>query len=255
MPEHTDWLARSIMALAFLCGAGSLILFTIWVLCWSSPSVVHARWSEAAILGWDALLSLAFFIQHSTMVRRQFRDRMAGVIPPHYQAATYSIASGVILAGVIVLWQYSGTCLLALDGLALWLARACSLLALAAFPWAVSALRSFDPFGLAPIKAHQRGRLELPPRFAASGPYRWVRHPLYFCFLVLIWAGPRLTSDRLLFNVLWTAWICIGALLEEGSLSAQFGDAYREYRRRVPMLIPWRWPAWRPTVTAQGPRR
>ncbi len=170
-------------------------------------------------------------------------DWMASVIPPHYQAAAYSIASGAILASVVLLWQHSETRLLTLDGPALWLARACSLAALAVFGWAVSALRTFDPFGLDPIKAHQRGRPERPLPFAVSGPYRWVRHPLYFCFLVLMWSGAGLTSDRLLFNVLWTAWICIGARLEEIDLSAQFGDAYREYRRRVPMLIPWRGPA------------
>jgi protein-S-isoprenylcysteine O-methyltransferase Ste14 len=243
MPERTDWLARSIMALTVLWGAGSLVLFVAWILGSGSLSVLHVRWSEPAILGWDALLSLAFFVQHSSMVRTRFRDRMASVIPLRYHAATYSIASGVILASVIVLWQPSGTRLLALDGLALWLARASCLLALAVFAWAVHALRSFDPFGLDPIKAHQRGRLERPLPFAVSGPYRWVRHPLYFCFLVLIWSGAVLTSDRLLFNVLWTAWICIGARLEEVDLSAQFGDAHREYRRKVPMLIPWRGPA------------
>ncbi len=243
MAERTDWVARSIMALAVLCGAGSLLLFMAWILGADLLSVMHVRWSEPAILGWDALLSLAFFIQHSSMVRTRFRDRMASVIPPRYHAATYSIASGAILASVIVLWQRSGTRLLALDGLALWLARASSLLALAVAAWGVHALRSFDPFGLDPIKAHQRGRLERPLPFAVSGPYRWVRHPLYFCFLVLIWSGAGVTSDRLLFNVLWTAWICVGAWLEEIDLSAQFGDAYREYGRKVPMLIPWRGPA------------
>ncbi len=243
MPEQTGWLSRLIAALAFLFGAGSLVLFTTWILGASTLSVVHLRWSEPASLVWDALLSCAFFMQHSIMVRGRFRDRMASVIPPHYQAAAYSIASGAILASVVLLWQHSETRLLTLDGPALWLARACSLAALAVFGWAVSALRTFDPFGLAPIKAHQSGRLESPLRFAVSGPYRWVRHPLYFCFLVLIWLGAGLTSDRLLFDLLWTAWIVIGALLEEVDLSARFGDAYREYRRRVPMLIPWRGPA------------
>jgi hypothetical protein len=44
-------------------------------------------------------------------------------------------------------------------------------------------------------------------------------------------------------DVLWTAWICVGAVLEEADLLADFGDAYRDYRRKVPMLIPWRGPA------------
>jgi protein-S-isoprenylcysteine O-methyltransferase Ste14 len=56
--------------------------------------------------------------------------------------------------------------------------------------------------------------------------------------LVLIWASPELTADRLLFNVLWTAWIVVGTILEETDLVADFGDVYRDYQRKVPMLIP-----------------
>jgi protein-S-isoprenylcysteine O-methyltransferase Ste14 len=46
-----------------------------------------------------------------------------------------------------------------------------------------------------------------------------------------------LTADRLLFNVLWTAWMIIGTVLEERGLLASFGDAYRDYQTEVPMLI------------------
>ena len=61
--------------------------------------------------------------------------------------------------------------------------------------------------------------------------------------LLMIWSYPVLTMDRLLFNVLWTIWIVIGSVLEERDLSADFGDAYREYQRKVPMLLPTRIPA------------
>ena len=66
-----------------------------------------------------------------------------------------------------------------------------------------------------------------------------MRHPLYLAVIVLIWACPDMTADRLLFNVLWTAWIVVGTVLEEVDLIAELGDEYREYRRTVPMLIPW----------------
>ena len=45
--------------------------------------------------------------------------------------------------------------------------------------------------------------------------------------------------DRLLFNFLWTVWIVIGSYLEEIDLIAEFGDAYRDYQKRVPMLVPF----------------
>jgi protein-S-isoprenylcysteine O-methyltransferase Ste14 len=72
----------------------------------------------------------------------------------------------------------------------------------------------------------------------AQGPYRYVRHPLYLFMLLLIWSAPRLSTDQLLFDVLWTAWIVVGTKLEERDLLADFGQTYRQYQKSVPMLIP-----------------
>ena len=227
---------RIVMTLSVVLGGGSVLLLALM----GSIQPVHLRVSDSIVLLWDAILSFAFFLQHSGMVRKGFRARMAVFIPPCYQGAIYSIASGVVLIIVVVLWQRSEIQLLSLEGLPLWIARGCSLLAILIFAWAIHALGSFDAFGLRPIKSHMRGQSDQPLPFVVRGPYRWVRHPLYFCVLILIWASPELTADRLLFNVLWTAWIVVGTILEETDLLADFGDVYRDYQRKVPMLIPWR---------------
>lgn len=238
MTTQRRLLANSIIFLAVLCGAGSIALFALAPI--GSLRVFRTEWPLASVLLWDALLSLAFFIQHSGMVRRGFRGRLARFIPSRYHPAVYAIASGVVLAAVVVLWQPSGGPLLVLDGFARWIAQGASLLAFAVFLWGGFALRAFDPFGLSPIRAYLSGRREQPPALVIRGPYRWVRHPLYFCILLLMWSSTEITADRILFNILWTAWICVGTVLEEVDLTAEFGDAYRRYRRTVPMLIPWR---------------
>jgi protein-S-isoprenylcysteine O-methyltransferase Ste14 len=104
----------------------------------------------------------------------------------------------------------------------------------------VRSLEGFDTFGLAPLKTHLSGRQLRPPNFVLRGPYLWVRHPLYFFVLVLIWSAPDVSSDRLLFNVLWTLWIVLGAVLEEKDLVSEFGETYRHYQKNVPMLFPRR---------------
>lgn len=224
------------MVLSVVLGGGSVLLLALM----GSFQFVHLGFSDPVILLWDAILSMAFFLQHSGMVRKAFRARMAVFISPRYQGATYSIASGVVLIIVVVLWQRSEIQLLRLEGLPLWMARGCSLLAVLIFAWSIHALGSFDLFGLRSIKSHVRGQSDKPFAFVVRGPYRWVRHPLYLCVLVLIWASPEFTADRLLFNVLWTAWIVVGTILEETDLLDDFGDVYRDYQRKVPMLIPWR---------------
>jgi protein-S-isoprenylcysteine O-methyltransferase Ste14 len=234
-------LANSIMALAVVCGVGSLALFVAVPA--GSLHLVRMQWPEAGVLWWDGFLSLAFFLQHSGMVRRRFRARIAGLIPPRYYRAVYAIASGVVLSMVVLLWQPSGNRLLVLGGVSRWVAQGGAVLAIAVFIWSGFALQGFDPFGLGAIKAYLRGSAEQAPVFVVRGPYRWVRHPWYLCALMLIWSCPDLTADRLLFNILWTVWICVGARLEEADLASDFGQAYDGYRRKVPMLIPWRGPA------------
>ncbi len=226
------------MALSAILGAGSILLLGAmeWI------RVLRTGWSGRAVLLWDAALSFAFFLQHSGMVRRPFHERLARSIPPRYHGAGYSMASGLVLSLVVLLWQRSEIRLFELRGIALFVSRTLAALAGAVFVWSAVALKGFDPLGLAPIRAHLRGRTDRPPRFVVRGPYRWVRHPLYSCLILLIWSSPNLTADRLLFNVLWTAWICAGAFWEEKDLVAEFGDVYRDYRRKVPMLVPWRAP-------------
>jgi len=51
---------------------------------------------------------------------------------------------------------------------------------------------------------------------------------------------PDLSLDRLLFNVLWSVWIVLGAYFEERDLVADFGEEYRQYQKSVPMLMPWK---------------
>lgn len=36
-----------------------------------------------------------------------------------------------------------------------------------------------------------------------------------------------------------TSYLLLGSRLEESKLIAEYGDAYRDYRRRVPALFPW----------------
>lgn len=73
-----------------------------------------------------------------------------------------------------------------------------------------------------------------------AGPYALVRHPLYSADIVLAWglffAFPSL---RLLVAVIWATTIFVyWAKLEEAALEEKFGEQYREYRARVPMLFP-----------------
>jgi protein-S-isoprenylcysteine O-methyltransferase Ste14 len=227
------------IALAVVAGVGPIVLFA-----WDSRlTFVPMTWPPGIALAWDAMLSLLFFAQHSGMVRRSFRARLARVIPARYDGAFYAIVSGLTLTLVLVLWQHVDAYAFRLQGVPRAVAVAGSLLAVALLVFSVYKIRrTIDLLGLRPIRAHLRGRLPRPAPFFVEGPYRWVRHPLYACILVLFWVRPEMTVDGLLLVSMWSAWMIAGTVLEERDLVADFGDVYRRYQRQVPMLLPWRGP-------------
>jgi methanethiol S-methyltransferase len=239
MIRHTRAQDYSFIVFAVVFGVGSILLLIVG----GSSSFTHFGWSGQNVLLWDTFLSFVFFVQHSGMVRRSFRQRLATAISPIYHGAIYTIASGIALILVVVFWQRSQTSLLILQGIPRLIAAGCSLLAVGVFVLSAYSLRSFDPLGLGPIRAHVRGIEHQAGPFVVRGAYRWVRHPLYSCILVLFWANPDVTADRLLFNVLWTVWIVVGAMFEERDLTQEFGETYTHYQKTVPMLIPWKGPA------------
>ena len=85
--------------------------------------------------------------------------------------------------------------------------------------------------------------LDAPRKVVRDGPYRWVRNPMYVggCTL-LAGAGLALRSPGMLvFTLIF--WLIADAFVrfyEEPALTARFGAAYDEYRRRVPRWIPRR---------------
>lgn len=83
-----------------------------------------------------------------------------------------------------------------------------------------------------------------PPRaFVASGPYRWVRNPMYIGAFLLL-AGYALCAVS--FAALLVAFAMLGVAVlvvlvyEEPSLERRFGESYRAYRRATPRWIPRR---------------
>lgn len=232
---------RFVQTLSAAIGITSLLAFTVFL--YTGPWHTPVLYSDTrAILVFDLFLSAIFFAQHSGMIRQSFQKGFGRLAPACYHSAAFSIASGICLYGVIFLWQASELTIVTVgepwrSGM-----RALFLIALGGIIWSNLVLHSFDIFGLRAIRYHLRGLPQPVTEYTEQGPYRWVRHPQYFCILLMIWSHPDLTVDRLLFNILWSTWIVVGTVLEERDLTATIGRQYTEYQSRVPMLIPCRLP-------------
>ena len=74
----------------------------------------------------------------------------------------------------------------------------------------------------------------------STGPYALVRHPIYTGLLIAL-AGAGLYDGRLRALIglaLFAIGFTLKARAEEGLLEGEFGETYRAYRARTPMLIP-----------------
>lgn len=232
--------AYALVGLTLAICAGSLIVFYVFL--YVGPfGTVDLDLGLPQALVFNSFLCAAFFLQHSGMIRKSARRRMSQVISEHYLGAVFSIASGITLLALVLLWQETPIVLASADGFYRWSFRAVFFLAVAIQMWGTWAWKSSDLLGTESV-LRRSDPTSLPAPMVVRGLYRWVRHPLYLATLMMIWSYPDLTADRLLFNVLFTGWIIVGTVLEERDLVENFGDDYRNYQRRVPMLIPYRKP-------------
>jgi protein-S-isoprenylcysteine O-methyltransferase Ste14 len=79
-----------------------------------------------------------------------------------------------------------------------------------------------------------------------TGPFRYLRHPVYLSMILELAAFILICSAwgmLLLVPVLFIPAMIMRLRLEEPAMVEKFGDAYRDYQRRVPMLIPYKWPS------------
>ena len=173
----------------------------------------------------DAILFTAFAAHHSVFAREPAKRWLTRLVPQPLLRSAYVWIASALLIVVCAAWQPIGGEVYHAQG---WRAVLHAGIQLAGVLVVAGAVRTIDALELAGIRAHSTSA-----SLQITGPYRWVRHPLYFGWLLATFGAAHMTGDRLIFAGISTFYLVIAVPFEERSLVASFGDEYRRYQRQV----------------------
>ena len=204
----------------------SLAYCTSWYLIGLGGSPASSG-AGAPAFAFDAALFWLFAAHHSILARDAVKRRLAA-IPPHLIRSVYVWTASVLLLIVCRFWRTIGGEIYRVTGAGAWALAAVQLIGV----WFIAqSVACIDALELAGIR---------PSRHAASlqtsGPYRWVRHPLYLGWMLAVFGVAHMTADRLVFATISSLYLVIAVPWEERSLRQSFGDSYAQYQS----VVRWR---------------
>lgn len=184
--------------------------------------------SAAAAVLIDTLLFTAFALHHSVFARGAVRARVALVVPSYLERSAYVWVASVLFVAVCALWQPVPGVLWRVHGPVAWV-----LLGLQAVGiWlTVRGAAVIDVLELSGIRQLTPRTHE--PQFKTSGPYGWVRHPIYSGWFLMVFCVASMTMTRLVFAAISSAYLLIAIPFEERSLVSTSNGAYERYARQV----------------------
>ncbi|MBN1949900.1 MAG: DUF1295 domain-containing protein [Bacteroidales bacterium] len=192
-----------------------------------------------------SIAAILWCVVHSFLIAMPVTERFKRILAGGFRfyRILYNLLSFFLLIPVIWLEQHhKGDLLLSWDEP--WLRvvnRVLILISLLIFYLGARQYHGMEFLGLAQLKSGERNNtLTRHGKISTEGILGIIRHPWYLGSLIIIWLRDIYVSV-LIVNLVFSLYLIIGTILEERKLLRIFGDEYREYQKRVSMLVPWKW--------------
>lgn len=205
------------------------------------------RDAVVANLGINVLLFSVFALHHSIFARMGVKAGLSRVVPRRLERSLYVWIASLLFLVVCLWWRPLPGVAWQAAGPIRWLLHAVQLgglwlTARSAARIDVRELAGLRQAGAATPSASGGDESTPAAPLESAGPYRWVRHPIYLGWVLIVFGAPTMTSGRLLFAGISTMYLILAIPFEERSLRAEFGPAYATYQRQVRWrLIPGVW--------------
>lgn len=196
---------------------------------------------DSSLIPFCAALTL-YFVIHSLLASYRVKEYVARRWPWLVRFYRLFFVTQATLLLLPLLWwmsRYPGPLLWEWKGGWLWIGRTFSVAAWIGLLWSLAHYDMGEFFGFRQWRDHITSAQD-ETTFTISPLHRFVRHPWYFLFLVILWTGD-MHLFRLAAVVLIHAYFVVGSRLEEYKLIAYHGQVYRRYREAVPALMPRPW--------------
>jgi methanethiol S-methyltransferase len=190
----------------------------------------------------NLLLFSIFALHHSALARSGTKQRLQQFIPAPVERATYTWIASVLFLLTCTLWQPVPGEVYRFEGPA---STPGYLVQVVGVILTIRGARALDVLDLAGVRPALDARDGHEPRHVplnTNGLYGFVRHPLYFAWMLMVFGAPHMTATRLSFAVISTLYLAAAIPFEERSLIDTFDGEYRAYQRKVKYrMIPGVW--------------
>jgi len=199
----------------------------------------------------DLGLFTVFALHHSVFARGRVRAWVTRTVPPGLERSFYVWVASLLFIAVCASWEPVGGVAWAIAGPFGWLLYG----VLACGVWlsvrSAGVIDIWDLAGVRQVRGSAPGGPEsrpLPKQFSGStsveadpqvdqfkttGPYGFVRHPIYLGWFLMVFGVPTMTNTRLIFALVSCTYLVIAIPMEERTLARASAGKYDEYMKAV----------------------
>lgn len=186
--------------------------------------VVSRDGGASPAVAWNLGLFTAFALHHSMCAGTPIRHWVTRLVAPGLERSLYVWIASLLFLLVCAWWRPVPGVAWSADGVVLWLLRGVQAAALWLILRSAAIVDIWELAGLRPLR---------PPAFTTTGPYGWVRHPIYAGWFLFVFAASPMTMTRLVFAIVSGAYLLIAIPFEERTMRAASEGAYDRYGSQV----------------------